>query len=64
MAEIEAIVLEHARDIRDAIDDMPYARMKRRTGNLENRHASMSNRLDRTDLHVEQIERHLDLLEA
>jgi hypothetical protein len=66
MAEMDNIVLEHLRHIRGAIDDArdDIREIKQRAGNLGNPYANMSNRLDRTDIRIERIERRLDLTDA
>ena len=66
MTDTDNIVLEHLRYIGGTFDDMrdDIREIKQRVGNLENQHASMSNRLDRMDVRIERIERRLDLTDA
>ena len=66
MADIDNIVLEHARHMRGAIDGMrdDIREVKQRLGNLENQYASISTRMDRMDGRIERIERRLDLTDA
>jgi len=66
MIDTDNIVLEHLRHIGGAVDDVrdDIRQMKRPIANLENLYANMSTRLDRMDVHIERIERRLDLTDA
>jgi predicted nucleic acid-binding Zn-ribbon protein len=65
-AESNAIVLEHLRPIRGAVDGLreDMREVKNRLGILENQYASLSSRIDRLDARIERIEKCLDLAEA
>jgi len=66
MIDTDTIVLEHLRHIGGAVDDVrdDIRQMKRPIANLKNLYANMSTRLDRMDVHIERIERRLDLTDA
>jgi hypothetical protein len=72
-AETESMILEYLRRMREDMSGMMddihvitdrFGHVERAPGNLAMPYASMSTRMDRTNLHIERIERRLDLTEA
>lgn len=66
MIKREALVLEHLRHIRSAVDGLreDMREVKGRLGILENQYASLSSRVDRIDGRIERIEQRLELIEV
>ena len=66
VVEIDNLILEHLRAIRETLDrhTEDLREIKTRLGILEQQYASLSNRLDRMDGRIGRIEKRLELVES